>query len=207
MELPILLLNVAFVWTIAVITPGPNFFITVQTAIGRSRQSALFVVLGIGTGTVIWALSGFLGITLLFRTAPWAYVSVKLLGGGYLVYLGMKLICSKPGKIPGENALLSKNMDPLRSYKLGLLTNLTNPKTAAFVTSLFAAVMPADATYSVALISVALMALISIVWYTAVAYVFSLEQFRTVSKRAKVWVDRVAGIIFIGFGIRLAASE
>ena len=207
MELSIILLNVAFVWTIAVITPGPNFFITVQTAIGRSRHSALFVVLGIGTGTIIWALSGFLGITLLFRTAPWAYVSLKLLGGGYLVYLGMKLIYSKPGKIPGENALLSKNMAPLRSYKLGLLTNLTNPKTAAFVTSLFAAVMPADATYSVALISVALMALISIVWYTAVAYVFSFEQFRTVYKRAKVWIDRVAGIIFIGFGIRLAASE
>ena len=197
----------AFVWGIAIITPGPNFFITVQTAIGRSRRSSLFVVLGTATGTIIWALSGFLGITLLFRTVPWAYVTLKLLGGGYLVYLGIKLICSRSRKIPEEQAFSAKSMDPFRYYKLGLLTNLTNPKTAAFVTSLFAAVMPADAPYSFAFITVPLMALISIVWYTLIAYIFSIDHFRAVYSRARRWIDRVAGVIFIGFGIRLAASD
>lgn len=54
------LLSVASIWTVAVVTPGPNFFLTVQTSLGRSRPAALRSVLGIACGTAIWGLCGFL---------------------------------------------------------------------------------------------------------------------------------------------------
>ena len=178
MNLSLILISVAFVWSIAVITPGPNFFITVHTAIGGSRRSALFVVLGITTGTIIWGMCGFLGISLLFRTVPWIYICLKVVGGAYLIYLGLRLVRSKSGEKSEDKQTCSSNYDSWRSYKLGLLTNLSNPKSAAFVASLFAATMPSDVSFSIGFISACLMSLISTVWYAFVACVFSMEKFR-----------------------------
>lgn len=207
MELSIMLLSVATIWGIAVITPGPSFFITVKTAIGQTRRSAFFVALGNSTGTILWGLSGFFGIALLFKTAPWIYLSLKLLGGTYLVYLGLKLIISKTSAGSNHSMPFLTNINPVQCYKLGLLTNLTNPKTAAFVTSLFAATMPSNAPLWLGFMSVALMSLMSILWYTLVAYVFSLDRFRSLYLKSRIWIERFAGIIFIGFGMKLVASE
>ena len=71
MEISIILLSVATIWLIAVNTPGLNFFITVRTAVAQSRRAALFVALGTSTGAILWGLSGYFGIALLFKTAPW----------------------------------------------------------------------------------------------------------------------------------------
>lgn len=207
MKFSIILLSVAILWGIAVITPGPTFFITVKTAIGQTRRSALFVVLGSSTGTILWGLSGFFGIALLFKTAPWIYLSLKLLGGTYLIYLGLKLIMSNTRAGSNHRVSFSTNIDPIQGYKLGLLTNLSNPKTAAFVTSLFAATMPSNAPFWLGFMSVALMSLISILWYTSVAYVFSLDRFRSLYLKSRIWIERFAGAIFIGFGMKLVASE
>jgi len=178
-----------------------------KTAIGQNRRSALFAALGTSTGTILWGLSGFFGIALLFKTAPWIYLSLKLLGGTYLIYLGLKLIISNTR--PGFNHSVSfpTNIDSIQGYKLGLLTNLSNPKTAAFVTSLFAATMPSDAPFWLGFMSVALMSLISILWYTSVAYVFSLDRFRRLYLNSRIWIERFAGAIFIGFGMKLVTSE
>ena len=162
MKFSIILLSVAIIWSVAVITPGPNFFITVKTAIGQTRRSALFVALGTSTGTILWGLSGFFGIALLSKTVPWIYLSLKLLGGTYLIYLGLKLIISNTRTGSNHSVSFSTNIDPVQGYKLGLLTNLSNPKTAAFVTSLFAATMPSNAPFWLGFMSVALMSSISI---------------------------------------------
>jgi len=207
MNLSIILVGVAIIWGVAVITPGPNFFVTVKAAIGQNRRSALFVALGNSSGTVLWGFSGFYGIALLFKTAPWIYWSLKLLGGAYIIYLGIKLIISSTKTGPAPNVSFSTNMDLLQSYKLGFLTNLSNPKTAAFVTSLFAATMPSEAPLWLGFMSVALMFFISILWYTSVAYVFSIERFRRLYMKGRIWTERVAGSIFLGFGMKMIASE
>ena len=207
MNLSMTLFSVAIVWCVAVITPGPNFFVTIQTAIGQSRRSALFVVLGISTGTTIWGLSGYLGINFLFRTIPWIYIFLKLLGGAYLIHLGIKLIRTNQKDLSENRTFRTTNPVSTKSFKLGLLTNLSNPKTAAFVASLFAATMPPDASYVTGFASVALMMMISAVWYSLVAFIFSLSQLRTVYQRARVWIERISGIIFMGFGIKLATNQ
>jgi RhtB (resistance to homoserine/threonine) family protein len=202
-----ILISVAIVWCIAVITPGPNFFITVQTAIEKSHRSALFVVLGISSGTLTWAISGFVGINFLFKTVPWIYFFIKLLGGSYLIFIGIKLIVTNSKRLSEINSLPSQKNDGSRSFKLGFLTSLSNPKTGGFMASLFAATMPPNASYLVGITSIALIFLISICWYMLVAYIFSLDQFRNVYQKIKSWIERVAGAIFIGFGVKLATQD
>ena len=95
----------------------------------------------------------------------------------------------------------------MTAWRSGLLTNLSNPKTAAFVTSLFAASMPATAPVWLGLTSVALMTILSIAWYATVACFFSIPRFTGFYERSRRWIDRTAGIIFIGFGARLAMDH
>ncbi|MBL0713562.1 MAG: LysE family transporter [Desulfosarcina sp.] len=201
------LLSVAAIWALAVVTPGPNFFLTAQAAVGRSRPAALWSGLGTTCGTVLWGLSGFFGIALLFRSAPWLYGVLKLLGGAYLIYLGLKLVRQSFGTPVAPFHFKGTPLTALSAWRAGFLTNLSNPKTAAFVTSLFAASMPAATPLWLGLTSVALMASLSLAWYTAVACLFSTEHFTALYQRGRRWVDRSAGLIFITFGAGLAADQ
>lgn len=203
MELIYILVTVCTIWGVAVVTPGPNFFLTAHTAVDDSRLSSFFVVLGITFGTLIWAVCGFMGINVLFKTVPVLFFTLKLLGGLYLIYLGLKLIFSKSSN--------GKSIKPagsnLKSFKTGALTNLTNPKTAAFVTSLFATVMPADVSVGYGVVGIAAMCAISFLWYSSVAIVFSQNRFKSLYHRAEGAIRKTAGVIFVAFGARLAGSN
>ena len=199
-----ILIAVSAIWGVAAITPGPNFFITVHTAIGSTRRLSLFTVLGIVAGTLVWSISGYLGISILLKTAPILYFSLKILGGLYLAYAGYKLLFKKENQAISER---SKYRSALGCFRLGLLTNLLNPKTAAFMTSLFAATIPANATTELGAACTILICSISAIWYSLVACIFSYDVAKRTFEKQKRRVEKVAGAIFMGFGINLALSE
>ena len=207
METSTLLISIAIIWGIAVVTSGPNFLLVVQTAIGSSRHVTLYSVLGVCSGTIMWICSGFLGIAALFRLAPWTYLFLKLSGGGYLIFLGIQRLRSSSRQHAHAPLCFSEGVSPVQHYRQGVFTSLSNPKTAIFVSSVFAATMPADVPFSLGLTSVILMLLISFLWYTIVAYLFSLRQLRALYQRISHWIERFAGILFIGFGVKLASSK
>jgi threonine/homoserine/homoserine lactone efflux protein len=62
-------------------------------------------------------LSGFFGIAILFKTAPWLYLTLKLLGGTYLIFLGLKLIISSTNTGSNHSALSLTNFGPIQGYK------------------------------------------------------------------------------------------
>lgn len=199
-----ILVAVSVIWALAAITPGPNFFIAVHTAIDTSRRFSLFTVLGIVVGTLAWSLTGYLGISILFKTVPLLYVFLKIIGGLYLVYVGFNLIF-KTKKQPKHST--NRYQSPSSCFRLGLLTNLLNPKTAAFMTSLFAATIPPDASIKLGVLSVLLICSISATWYTFVSIVFSHNIAKKLYEKQKLQIERLAGTIFIGFGLKLAISK
>lgn len=201
------LLAVSLIWTVAAVTPGPNFFITVHTAVGETRRLSLCTVMGIVAGTCIWAVSGFLGISLLFTTMPYVYYFLKIVGGLYLVYIGAKLLLGNEKKNRGGAGRGAVQAGPFKCFKLGFLTNILNPKTAAFMTSLFAATIPQGASYGFGGLCVLCILLISTVWYSSVALLFSYDGARTMYITHRSIIERIAGAIFIIFGIKLAAAD
>jgi threonine/homoserine/homoserine lactone efflux protein len=200
-----ILTTVSLIWAIAAITPGPNFFITVHTAVGESRLSSFFTVLGIVAGTFVWAISGYLGVSILFKTVPILYYSIKIIGGLYLTYIGISLLLSKK-----KNNIETKDKKALsrfNCFKLGLYTILLNPKTAAFMTSLFAATIPPDASIKFGILCVVLICSISALWYSIVAAVFSSNWSKNAYAKYKSYIEKAAGSIFIIFGVKLAVSK
>lgn len=209
MELSTIIMTVASVWGVAVLTPGPNSLVIARMAMGDSFVVAWYTTLGTCTGTICWGVAGFFGISLLFSLAPWVYLALKICGGTYLVWLGLKSLLA--GRQSRRSDLAHNepraHMAPACAWRLGLITNLTNPKAAAFVTSLFAAALPPEPPLWVGLLCVAVMLSLSLMWYTLLAWMLSGQRSSALYTRGQHWIDRAAGAVFIGFGVRLATGR
>lgn len=196
---PAVMATVAAMWLVAVAIPGPNFFVVARVAAARSRGEALMAVAAIGIGSLCWGLAGFFGVHALFALAPWFYGGLKLLGAGYLAYIGARIIIGSTGP-----AAPPRGGAAGAAFRLGLMTSLSNPKSALLVASLFTAALPPDAPLSAGLWTVAEMVAISLSWYAALACVISTRVVSGLFHRFRRWIDRFAGAIFIAFGARLA---
>jgi threonine efflux protein len=191
---------VAGIWGLAVVTPGPNFLVTARVAGAGGRPAGFAAVAGIGIGTMLWGLSGFFGVQALFALAPFLWRALMLLGAGFLVLTGLRLLrggSARPGPAQASGPAL----------RLGLLTSLSNPKSALFVGSLFATLMPLGASVGTGLASVATMVAISLAWYGVVAGVLASRPAAALYRRCAAWIDRLAGAVFIGFGAKILLSR
>ncbi len=195
-------LTVATIWAIAVVTPGPNFLVVLRCAVAGPRAVALASVLGTILGTAIWGVAGWLGVATLFSVAPWAFTALKLAGGAYLIWLGLTL-WRQAHAGTADRPLPAPPLSAAGAIRLGLLTNLANPKSAIFVASLFAAAMPADAPAALGALATAIMVALSGGWYLAVALILSHPGPRAGYRRARRGLDRLTGAVFCGFGLKL----
>ncbi len=194
---------VAAMWTVAVVTPGPNFLAAARISTLRDRRAGLAAVGGIGLGTMLWGVAGAFGVHLMFSLAPWLYAALTLIGAAYLIFVGARIIAGSFGAAtvaPGPSLL-----GP--AFRSGLLTSLSNPKSALFVGALFAAVMPLGASLGSGLIAVAEMVAISVIWYGLVVCVLTTRRAANVYARMRRWIDRAAGTVFVLFGVRLIAER
>lgn len=202
------LLSLALLWTVAVVTPGPNFFTTAQLAASCSRRHGVVAALGVATGTVLWGLAGGLGIKSLFTAAPALYLAFKIAGGGYLIYLGLKQFRRKPAIASGADGLSDEPARSLFSaYRLGLLGNMTNPKSALFVATVFATSMPASPPPLLLTLAVLTMASLSFTWYCSVALFFASSRVAGAYGRSRKWLERFAGSCYVLFGAHLLANR
>ncbi|AWN15331.1 LysE family translocator [Salinisphaera sp. LB1] len=193
-------------WLLAAISPGPNFVLVARTAARHRARASLFAVAGIASATLVWGLAGALGIRGLFLAAPWAYIGLKLVGGAYLIGLGLAML--RASTRPGDGPPRAHDQPAARAlFRTGLITNLANPKTAVFVSSLFATVMPPQASIGWSLAAVVMMALISASWYAVVALVLSRPPALALFSRVRTAFDRLVGIALAGFGTHLILSN
>lgn len=199
------LLSLALLWTVAVVTPGPNFFNIAQLAASQSRRHGVVAALGVATGTVLWGLAGGLGIKTLFSAAPTLYLGFKIAGGCYLIYLGLKQFRCKAALVPG--AADAAKQTYLGVYSRGFLGNMTNPKSALFVATIFATAMPAHVPPLLLALAVMTMATLSFSWYCSVALFFASRRVAGVYERSRQWLDRLAGGCYLLFGAHLVANR
>lgn len=198
-------LTVAFIWLFAAMTPGLNFFITIQMAMSGSYRESLCTVLGIVTGTFVWAVLGYEGLTIAFKVVPNLYYLLKIMGGLYLSYLGIRLLISH--RKHGVDITKVSKITLKACFIKGLLTNVLNPKTALFIASLFAAAIPPNHSLQTGIISVLIMCSISMCWYMLVATLFSGVKVKHFYEVYKGVIEKVAGGMFVFFGLRLALTK
>jgi threonine/homoserine/homoserine lactone efflux protein len=121
-------LGMALTALVMVLTPGPNMMYLVSRSISQGRRAGLVSLVGTGTGFVIYMTMANLGLDVVFVAVPWLYIGFKAAGAGYIGYLAWQAF--RPG---GQGIFETHRLRPdsaWRLYRMGLITNLLNPKAA-----------------------------------------------------------------------------
>ena len=199
------LIAVVTIALLAVISPGPDFAMVTRNSLMLSRRAGVLTALGIGLGVLVHVTYTLVGVGLLIQQSLWLFNAIKLVGAAYLVYLGVKMLRTKP-----DGALADGRIVPLSdgaALRTGFLTNALNPKTTVFIVSLFMQVVRPDTPLAVQMgygvfISVAHMA-----WFALVALCFSTGAVRDRLLAVRHWIDRAFGGLLVGFGVLLAVAR
>jgi threonine/homoserine/homoserine lactone efflux protein len=185
-------------------SPGPSFVMVMRTALARSRRDGVAAAFGMGIGGVIFCSLALLGMRAVFAQAPWLYLGFKIAGGAYLLYLAWRMWTGAKQPFAAE-ANGAARPQILKSFLLGLATQLSNPKTLVFYGSVFA-LLPADLPVWSSLALPATIMIIETGWYMIVALVFSLRKPRAAYLRWKTWIDRFAAGVMGALGLKLIFS-
>jgi len=199
------LLGVITALTVGVVSPGPSFLMVAKTAVSSSRSDGVAAALGMGAGGVLFAVAALLGLQAFLLAVPSLYLLLKVLGGLYLAYLGLRIWRSAREPLPVVG-VVSERTTKLKSLGLGFTTQVSNPKTAIVYASVFAAFMPSTQLLAFDLVLIALVFTIEASWYAIVALALSSERPRLAYLRYKTWVDRIAGGVMLALGLKLASS-
>ena len=198
--------SIALIWLAACVSPGPDFLLTTRIAATQTRAVASRAALGIALGCGLWGLAGFFGIHALFLASPWLYLALKIGGGAYLAYLGARLLrqCCRPAVASAE---AGPAMSSPSAFRVGLLTNLANPKAPLFTSSLFAAVLPQHPPAMLGVAAAGVMLAVAAGWFLLVVHLLTTRRAAAAFASVRRWVDGAAGVAFLGFGARLALER
>jgi threonine/homoserine/homoserine lactone efflux protein len=201
-------LSLAALWLVAIVTPGPNMMLFAAISMSSSRTAVVAAALGILVGTAAWGSAGLFGLLWLFETFPPLAMAVKIAGGAYLVWKGFQILRGSFRRTRTDVAVPPpQETPPRRAFVIGLLTNLANPKSLVFVTSLFAVTHLAEKPLAVGLTGVAIMVGMSATYYTVLGLVLRLTPFARKESRLKRLFVACIGAIMMVFGGRLALER
>ena len=201
-----ILFSVWLVHTAVLISPGVNFILLSQLAASDKSNTAAYAVAGICTGTLVWAASAVLGVHALFQLFPSLRLALQITGGIYLLYVASKLWRSGGATNSAELDVVALTMSPLAAFRLGFLTNITNPKPALFFSSVFAAAFPAAPSALFQITAVAMVVANALAWHFFLAYMFSRPSIRAAYARSRSTVNRAAGAIVGALGLSLLVN-
>lgn len=190
---------------LACVSPGPDFAMVSRNGLLLSRRAGVLTAVGIGTGVLVHVCYTLLGLGLVLQQTPWLFNALKLAGAAYLVYLGIKMLRSRP-VIEELDAPLTA-MSDLAALRTGFLTNALNPKTSIFIVSLFIGVVRPDTSLTVQIAYGVFIAGAHAVWFSLVALCFSAGMVREKLVASRQWIDRFFGGLLVSFGILLTIAQ
>jgi threonine/homoserine/homoserine lactone efflux protein len=205
--LAFLLISVA-----VIVTPGPDTALTVRNTLLRGRATGLGTALGVAAGQLIWVLATSAGLVAVLLASEPVFNALRLLGAAYLVWLGIQTLwaaCRRERASPLDKvATPGPAPSMLAGFRQGLLSDLSNPKMAAF----FASVLPQFAPEGQGMLSSLVLlglvfALMTLAWLSLYAAVIASagEAFRR--SRARRVLEGLMGAALVAFGVRVAAEQ
>jgi threonine/homoserine/homoserine lactone efflux protein len=194
---------------LVIVTPGPDTALTVRNALVGGRRGGVFTVFGVVSGQVVWTLAASAGIAAVLAASRPAFTALRYAGSAYLVYLGIQaLVAAVRGAEAPRIRRGAGRLAPATALRQGVISNLANPKSAAFFTSLLPQFVPAGRAAFPVLLALGLTyCSITLVWLSGYAVV--VARFGAVLGRPLVRrvVEAVTGVVLTALGLRLATER
>lgn len=215
------LLALAVIHLVGAMVPGPNIVVTAQIAASRSARDGLKCVAGIVVATLTWVSLTLAGVGIVLQELGSLYTALKLVGAAYLLWLGGRMLWAAIRHAPASGAEVGVGVGsadsplppgrtrgrlPYSAFRSGLLTNLTNPKSAIFWTSVFVVAIPPEAPAWFYGAVIAVIGVQTALWYGLVALVFAAPPTQAAYARMGRVMEGLAGSVMVGFGLKLAVD-
>lgn len=183
---------------VALLSPGPDFFLLVGYAVRYRLRGSLGLCVGIAAGNGLYILLAIAGWGI-FRHVPQLFTLLELAGALYLLWIGSLLVRSCPQHL-SDNAHLLRCPGVRKQVLLGLGSSLLNPKNALFYLALMTALLGPSVTFLQQAVSGLWMTSVVLVWDILIAMCIGLPWVQRRLSRGIVWIERVAGVVLIAFG-------
>tara|TARA_B110000902_G_scaffold131877_1_gene153140 strand:- start:149 stop:778 length:630 start_codon:yes stop_codon:yes gene_type:complete len=185
-------------------SPGPAVFLSIRNGATYGLGKAFYGVLGNTSGIILLATASALGLSAVILASSTAFLAIKILGGCYLIYLGIKIWLSKGSFEPiplVSNGKPTKERGKLSIYKEGFLVCITNPKAIVFFTALFPQFIDPSKSFTGQFLTLLTGFLIqSVLCMTSYAALSSKLHLKLGSTNLAQWINKFTGAVFIVFG-------
>lgn len=187
----------------ALLLPGPDFVAVVRSSLTRGTRAGLLTTIGVSTGLGLYATLSLLGLSAVLVQYQWLTWVVRVLGGAYLIYLGIRLLRARPSPVDAD-----ATRGPVRGNALvfGFLVTLTNPKAIVLFASVFATAVTASTPGWLMILMIGIVVASSLAWYSIVSLFMSSAPVMRRFQNARHWIERVAGVSFVLIGGRIIAD-
>ena len=199
------IIAVALFTLLAVISHGAAFAMVTRSSYAQGRKAGLAAAVGIALGVQVHVLYTVLGIAVIISQSPTLFLGMKVLGAGYLVYLGYQSL-TNTRRISLDGVAASSAASVTQALRTGFLTNALNPKTMLFVISAFTQVVQPGSSLALDFAYGAFMSVAHWLWFSLVAVFFSSTALRKAMIERQGLVDRVIGLALIGLGLAVAVT-
>jgi threonine/homoserine/homoserine lactone efflux protein len=190
---------------VAAASPGPAVLMTARTGMTEGFLTGVWVAVGVALGAVVWAIAALFGLAILFQVAPALLWGYKIAGGLFLCWIAWQMWshAREPLELKAEGATPRSARS---AFRLGLVTNLANPKPAVFFGAVFVGTVPPGTSLPWIAALLVMVFANEVACNAIIARAFSFDAPRRAYARAKTVIDRSFGGILALLGIKIAAT-
>jgi threonine/homoserine/homoserine lactone efflux protein len=197
---------------LVICTPGQDTALTIRSTMLGGRRGGIFTALGVSTGQAIWAVAASAGVVAILLASEPLFLALRLAGAAYLILLGAQSLWAalRPhtdgSVIAGRRP--SRRLTPTKAYRQGVVSNLGNPKMAAFFTSLLPQFAPQDGSAFLTLFALGILfSLMTLTWLTGYAFAVARASRLLQRPRIRRLLDGITGVALLALGLRLATER
>jgi len=190
------------------LSPGPDNLMVLSTGIAKGRLRGIAFGLGCAFGCISHTVLAVIGVSALIAASPTAFTALKVVGGLYLIWMGWGAIRSRGGaRVESTGA---PDEPAGRLFAKGLMVATINPKVVLFFLSFlpqFVVASRGDATLQIGLLGIAFTLQAAVIFGALGYFSGTIGQWLNRTPTAGMWLDRIAGAVFIGLGLRLIVAR
>ena len=190
------------------LTPGPDTVYILGRSIAQGRDAGVASALGICVGSIFHTCAAALGLSAILATSALAFGAIKLFGGAYLIFIGIKMILDRRKHLTLPSNF--RRRTTTAAFRQGIFTNILNPKVALFFLAFLPQFIdPASNTKVLAFLVLGFAFVTTgTIWCLVLAWFASAfsERLRT-NETVAQWLNRTAGALFVFLGLRLATAK
>ena len=201
------LIVISVVHLLAAASPGPDFVMVSQQSLVNGRRAGILCSLGIAFGLSVHITYSAFGLAAVIANSSSLLMVIKILGGSYLCYLGIRGLRSNPGKVDQVEPDLEPVNLSARTIGKGFLCNVLNPKAPIYFVSLFTIVLSPDIPLQYLAFYGLWIMILQFVWFSFVAVVLSSAPVAKRCSQCGHYIDRVFGGAMIALGITVITTK